>query len=134
MTVEQVVTEIMNLIDEMRDLTMGAGVPVKYYEHFAVFDGQATLEELRRFHSFLDEVRHKEYFGVLEIWRLLSPEVWQRYSDMGYAHLREQVLLRERRKVLKDTWRAYYKANHRGEEAVLTESERNPGTVDAQRV
>lgn len=128
MAVEQVVTDIVKLLDEMRELTLAAGVPVKYYDHFAVFDGQATLPELRKLFDYLEGIRHREYFGVLEVWRLISAETWQNYINMGFENLREQVLLRERQKVLRNSWKAYYKAEHRGEEEPA-EQENDPGVA-----
>jgi hypothetical protein len=128
MAVEQVVTEIVRLLDEMRELTLAAGVPVKYYEHFTVFDGQATYQELTKLLGFVEDVRYKEYFGVKEIWRLLDPHVWDRYKSLGFNNLREQVLLRERRKMLRDRWKTYYKENHRGEEEPA-EQENDPRVV-----
>jgi ribosomal protein S6 len=94
---------------EMRELTLGAGVKPEVYDIFCVIDPGISEEEIQEKWLFLNEVRKTAYQSVLEIWRLLPPEVWQRYKEFLETGLREQRLLKERQKVLRFIWLKYHK-------------------------
>lgn len=107
----------------MRELTLASGVTPEIYDTFGVIDVAITEEELLRKWVWLNEIRSTAFFGVLEIWRLLTPEVWKRYDEFLEVGLREQKLLKERRRTLKKVWVKYHKEskidkNHKEEDPV----------------
>lgn len=109
---ESLLKELIALHSEMESLTLKAGVPKSYYQYMVEFKGDIIESELQSRSDWLFKVRHNQYFRVLEIWRLLKPEIWKHYEDLGFQNLREQKLLRERCKELRTIWKQWYRANH----------------------
>lgn len=93
---------IQLLLDEMRPLTLEAGVAPEKYQ--SIIDG-IEEDDLFGLHTWLKEVRDGAYQAAFEIKRLLPQEVWDQYKRMGEHDLREQVLLREKLKLLRIAWR-----------------------------
>jgi hypothetical protein len=108
MTIKELVVSIQSFSDEMREITLAAGVPEATFEKILEVDSDLTEEDLENRHAFLTRVRAEEYRGVLEIWRLLLPDIWKRYEEFGIQQLREQKLLRAARKNLRKVWRKRY--------------------------
>lgn len=90
----------------MRELTLAAGVSEKKYDKLVAGLDRRRVDTLRTYYSWLSAVRAGAYQAVLEIWRLLPPEIWNRYDEWGEEGLREQVLLDERRLTLRKVWNA----------------------------
>ena len=128
MTLADLTSKIEPLHNEMRDITLAAGVPETQYNKIVEVDAQTvTLEEMSERLLFLQVVRAEQYQKVLEIWRLLKPEIWDRYVQYGETNLREQRLLRETRKNLKRIWRQKY-----GETKQQAVNEEHQGNADAE--
>lgn len=108
MTIKELAASIQVHVDEMREITLAAGVPEATFAKILEVDSDLTQEDLENRHAFLARVREEEYRSVLEIWRLLPPEIWKRYEDLGMQQLREQKLLRTARKALRKVWRKRY--------------------------
>jgi Ser-tRNA(Ala) deacylase AlaX len=108
---EELLRELVALQKEMEELTVGSGVPKAQYSYMSELKGDILVKELQARVDWLFSIRHKEYHGVLEIWRLVKPEVWKRYESYGFHNLREQKLLRERRMVLRKAWKKWYREN-----------------------
>ncbi len=92
----------------MSNITLAAGVPEGTLASVLHADTNLTIEDLENRLEFLNEVRWAEYQRVVEIWRLLPPDIWQRYADFGETQLREQKLLKAARKELRRVWRKKY--------------------------
>src|SRR4051812_15651074 len=99
---------IESLINEMRDLTLQAGVPVHTFNQIMEVDHNLTEEDLESRLEFLQKTKDGPYWGVLSIWRLLTPETWKRYEEFGETQLREQKLLKDARLKLRKVWRKRY--------------------------
>ena len=95
-------------VAEMRELTLAAGVPESTFNQIVEVDQNLTIEDLENRLAFLEHTRNNEYWEVLNIWRLLPPEIWNRYEQFGESQLREQKLLRDARKKLRKVWRKRY--------------------------
>lgn len=109
MTLSDLTSKIEPLFNEMKAITLAAGVPESQYEKIREIDPEnISLEEMSDRLRFLQAVRAEQYQGVVVIWRLLKPEVWDRYLTMGETNLREQRLLREARRKLKRIWKDKY--------------------------
>lgn len=109
MTLADLTSRIEPLWLEMKEITLQAGVPENQYERIREVDPETiTLDEMSDRLRFLQAVRAEQYQQVLVIWRLLKPEVWARYLEMGESNLREQRLLREARRNLKRIWKDKY--------------------------
>lgn len=109
MTLADLTARIEPLWNEMREITLAAGVPESQYEKIREIDPETiTLDEMSDRLRFMQAVRGEQYQGVLVIWRLLPADVWARYVTMGETNLREQRLLREARKALKRIWKHKY--------------------------
>lgn len=106
------ITELARAIEaqavEMRPITVAAGVSEATYAKIMDVDPNLTVEDLENRHAFLIKVWENEYREVLEVWRLLPPAIWQRYTDFGETQLREQKLLKEAQKRLRKVWRKRY--------------------------
>lgn len=93
----------------MKPLTLEAGVNAKKYD--SVFDlERVTFDEIKRLHTWLQEIRDGAFQQVLEIKRLLPQEVWDRYKLLEVEDFREQILLRDRMLLLRAAWRQPYRA------------------------
>ncbi len=93
----------------MREITLAAGIPESQYERIREIDPETiTLDEMSDRLRFMQAVRAEQYKGVLVVWRLLPPEVWERYLIFGERDLREQRMLRQARRELKRIWRYKY--------------------------
>jgi hypothetical protein len=109
MTIVELTARIEPLYLEMKEITLAAGVPESQYNSVVQVDPEMiTLDEMQDRLRFLQAVRAEQYQQVLGIWRLLPPEVWDRYELMGETNLREQRLLRAARKNLRYAWRHKY--------------------------
>lgn len=130
MTITDLTSRIEPLFNEMREITLAAGVPESQYEKIREVDPDTiTLDELSDRLRFMQAVRAEQYQGVLVIWRLLPAEVWERYKAMGEHNLREQKLLKEARRKLRTIWRSKY-----GEAKPAAVKEEHPREADGERV
>ena len=105
MTRVEMVAAIVSLHSEMRTLTVAAGVDEARYDGFIVDLDRRRDDKLTRMLEWLRETRHGAYNGVLQIWQLLPERIWATYDEWGEINLREQILLAQRRRLLKKEWR-----------------------------
>jgi hypothetical protein len=94
----QVVTE---LLEEMRQLTIDAGVLAEKYDTLV---SKITDENYDDTLAWLRMVRAIQYQGVLVVWRLVPERVWNMYEISGLQGLQEQERLTKRQKELRRVW------------------------------
>lgn len=93
------------MLDAMReqaakimDLLTAEGVAIKP-DHLTIPENAEKLRAdfLRPGFHWLYEIHDNEYDAVIQIKKLLKPEIWQRYKEWGgFDEHREMILLRER--------------------------------------
>lgn len=88
------------LHEEMRDLTLRAGVPDTVYD--GIFK---SLPDENDLYAWLQSLRDTEYATVEKYWNLHRPEKWARYEALGPSVLKEWQLLQKAYKALRDAWR-----------------------------
>jgi hypothetical protein len=108
MSVTELIKAIEILVTEMRDLTIRSRVPENTYNKIIQVDQNLSPEELTNSLVFLRTVKLNEYREVLDIWKLLPPNVWDMYWNLGERNLREQKLLRDAQRSLRTVWEKRY--------------------------
>lgn len=108
MTVQALTDQIAALHNEMRELTLAAGVTEDTYMKIQEVKPQTQVYHFKERLEFLQNVREAEYQSLLNIWTLLKPEVWKMYEGFMANTLAESKLLRAARKNLKKVWRKKY--------------------------
>jgi hypothetical protein len=104
----QLCDKIINLHQEMQDLTLQAGGPPEHFHEVIDLDERdPEVDHLEKL-DFLTGIRQNEFERVREIWILLKPEHWAGYELHDIKGLREQRLLEEARKNLRKAWKNRY--------------------------
>jgi hypothetical protein len=107
-TVQALTEQIAALQAEMRDITLAAGVSEEMFMKLQEVDVTTQKYHFQERLQFLQNVREAEYQQIVDVWKLLPPNVWQMYLDLGRTSLREQKLLNAARKKLRSVWRKRY--------------------------
>jgi hypothetical protein len=95
------------LHQEMKELTIQAGVKENTYIAILEYADQATESELMDLHTWLLEIRDGSYDNVLKVWERHTPETWSMLHLMEVFHLAEQKLLRKNYQSLCKAWREH---------------------------
>ena len=105
-----VIGDIVLLHNNMRKLTLEAGVPKTRYESVLLDVEDFKPEEVVELYDWLNKIWNNEYRKVEDIKKLLTDEVWARYDLYKVTGLREQILLRDAKKELKLLWEQPYRS------------------------
>lgn len=104
--------KIKSLHDEMRELTLQAGVHEKSYDKVLHRLEKKPEDYVWGILEFLQNVHDREYAEVKRIWTLpfMTPEVWNNYTELfSDTKFEEVTLLKAARKTLKGRFSAFRK-------------------------
>lgn len=101
------------LSEEMRQLTLWAGINEKRYNRITKHLKQYNEEEVQSLYDWLMNVRNKEYHEFINIYKMITPETWENYKILGVKDLQEQVLMGEAKRRLFNIWMKSYYPNRK---------------------
>jgi hypothetical protein len=110
------IKQIINLHNEMHDLTLDAGIGPKRYESLATNLEKKKPETILAIHLFLLNVYMDEYRELKRVWTLptMTPMVWRNYEDIFHdTDFPEMTILKSARKALKERYVAFFKNKKR---------------------
>lgn len=120
--INQLVTQIESLYEEMKSVTLAAGVPPNHYDFVKQADSDLTLEILEFRLQFLQAVKISEYHEFHKVYTLLPAEVWVMYTLLGRKTLNEQKEFNKTSRALRKIWEINYeKANQKSNSSGTTE-------------
>jgi len=113
------------LHEEMRTLTLDAGVGVKRYQKLGANLDRKKPKTLERIYELLIDVHENEYKEVERIWTLptMSEDVWFNYLNIfSDTEFEEVTLLKQARKLLKGRYVAFFKTQTKKPRSANTKS------------
>lgn len=93
------------LHEEMRKLTLEAGVAEKKYDSVILGADELKMSELRQLHNWLKDVRDGAYHEAHKMKSNASDSLWEHYRLHEITDMPEQLLLNERFTELRQAWR-----------------------------
>lgn len=108
--IQELLSQIELLHKEMKDAILLAKVSKLMYDCLLYIDTSTTIEDLESRLKFLKEI-HPLWVDLVYTYKLLPPDVWERYPIYGLKNTEEQRVLRSQRKSIRKVWKAYVKAN-----------------------
>lgn len=112
MEINKMIHEIADLVHQMENLTLDAGVGAARYKALGQKLDKKRLATLERTYDFLSDVQTREYAEVERIWILptMTSEVWFNYLNLfGDTEFEEVTLLKKARKALKKAYVEFFK-------------------------
>jgi len=103
---KQAWADVENLLTEVRPHLLRAGVPQR---QLTMPDATPDDIKVERFVEIFDWL-HKlktgpEFLALLKVWKLVAPDVWERYKLLDIKGLQEQILLEKAQIVLRKAWK-----------------------------
>lgn len=110
-------TEVCQLVrllhDEMKQLTVDAGVSPEIYEAVLQYDDTTPDVELEALHTWLQVIFEGAYQAVVKVWRLHPRNRWEYYYRMGEELTEVKLLNKVRRRLYEEWKKPYYVDGHK---------------------
>lgn len=98
----------LNLLEEMKDQTVKAGITAVQIQQVIDFVGTAIGPDVRDVLVILQEIRAGEYQYLLNQWNYYPTEQWaliRSLEDLHGKRLNESIVLEKKRTELRRAWR-----------------------------